>query len=223
MISIEINFESGNESTKQKILMCAVDLFAKKGYTETSIRDIVSVVGINPGSLYNHFLSKDELLKYMLIDFANRCRNIFEGTDIPIILSKDPTPAGILACFQEVFSLLSDDYLYKVLCVLFHEHHRNALVRDYVVSIIKEIESYSEMIIITLKNMKVIRDDTDPDFWSKATSSVIHAFIDRTMMGFSEKSQGYTGLGLRDLLLYLYGMLFKTCSIENDRVSLTDN
>jgi AcrR family transcriptional regulator len=185
-----------------------VDLFAKKGYTETSIRDIVSVVGINPGSLYNHFSSKDELLNYMLRDFANRCHDIFNRKDIPIILQEDPTPDGIISCFHEVFTLFSDEYLYKVVCVLFHEHHRNSLVRDFVMSIIQEIESYAETIIITLKNLKIIRDDNDPDFWTKTTSSVIHAYIDRTMMGFGEYSPGYKGLGMRDLILHMYEMLF---------------
>jgi len=216
MRSVEINHESGIESTKQKILMCAVDLFSKKGYTETSVRDIVSVVGINPGSLYNHFSSKDELLKYMLNDFADRCHDIFKSMDMPIMLQKDPTPAGIMSCFQEVLNSLSDDYIYKVGCVLFHEHHRNALVRDFVVSFIQEIENYVEIIIISLKNMKIIRDDTDHDFWTKTTSSVMIAFLDRTMMGFGKGSPGYKGLGMRGILLYLYDMLFKVYSVQNN-------
>ena len=214
MISIEINHEFGIESTKQKILMCAVDLFAKKGYTETSIRDIVAVVGINPGSLYNHFASKDELLSYMLRDFSNRCHDIFRTTDISIILQKDPTPTGIILCFQEVFTLLSDEYLYKVGCVLFHEHHRNILVRDFVVNIIQEMEHYAETIIIALKNQKIIHDYTDSDFWTKTTSSIIYAFLDRKMMGFGEDSPGYKGLGVRGLLLYMYEMLIKICGVE---------
>ena len=199
--------------TKQKILTRALDLFASKGYTETSIRDIAAAVGIKPGSLYNHFSSKEELFKYMLQDFKDRSCNMFKGLDVMQILQKDPTPAGVLYCMEEIFIVLSDEYFFKIDCVIFQEHYRNAIVQEFVVNIIIEAEQYVVTIINALKNLKIIRDDANPDFLKKITVCVFHAFIDRTIMGLGENSPDYEGLGARGILLYLYDMLFKVYGV----------
>lgn len=50
-------------NTKEKIFQAALDLFSEKGFKATTIRDITGRTGITPGSFYNHFASKDELLQ----------------------------------------------------------------------------------------------------------------------------------------------------------------
>ncbi|HON77929.1 MAG TPA: TetR/AcrR family transcriptional regulator [Spirochaetota bacterium] len=57
------------EVTRDKILEEALDLFSKKGYSGTSIRDIVHRVGIKGSSLYNHFPGKEAILTTLLDDF----------------------------------------------------------------------------------------------------------------------------------------------------------
>lgn len=49
-------------STKEKILETAIDLFSKSSFSAVSIRDITQVVGIKESTLYYHFKNKDELL-----------------------------------------------------------------------------------------------------------------------------------------------------------------
>lgn len=46
---------------KKEILEIAAQLFARKGYQGTSIRDIGEQAGVLGGSLYHHIKSKDEL------------------------------------------------------------------------------------------------------------------------------------------------------------------
>lgn len=50
-------------STKDKLFETALYLFSEKGYQATTIRDITSRTGLSPGSFYNHFAGKDELLQ----------------------------------------------------------------------------------------------------------------------------------------------------------------
>jgi AcrR family transcriptional regulator len=59
------------ESTKERILDAALELFSTEGFTGTSMRTIAKAVGINAGSIYNHFESKEDIL-HSLYDFYSR-------------------------------------------------------------------------------------------------------------------------------------------------------
>lgn len=49
-------------SSREKILEAARQLFAIKGYAETSVEEIAERAGVAKGTIYTHFASKDELL-----------------------------------------------------------------------------------------------------------------------------------------------------------------
>ena len=202
--------------TKQKILMCAVDMFAIKGFTETSVRDIAAAVGIKSASLYNHFSSKEDILEYMLNDFNDHTQKMFNNPDLPNVLQNNPTADGILSCLQITFSVLSDEYYMKVLHVLFHEQHRNSIVRNYVAKTILESEHHVEKIINILKNLNIIRHDVNPDFWKKTVSSLLYVFPNRSMLGIGYDSTSFTGMDLKELLYYMFGMVLKMYDVENN-------
>lgn len=63
------------EHTRQQILDAARDLFVERGYAGTSVRDIVSTLGITKGSLYYHFASKEELLSALVTPFVDGMRD----------------------------------------------------------------------------------------------------------------------------------------------------
>ena len=48
------------EQTLEKIVDISAELFAKKGYEQTSIQDILDATGLSKGGLYHHFKSKDD-------------------------------------------------------------------------------------------------------------------------------------------------------------------
>lgn len=47
---------------KNKIIAQSIELFEKKGFSQTSIQDIVSSLGVTKGTFYYYFTSKEELL-----------------------------------------------------------------------------------------------------------------------------------------------------------------
>ena len=61
--------EGRTAPTKQQIFRTALELFALQGYDATSARQLAARVGIEPGSLYNHISSKQDLL-FQLIQKA---------------------------------------------------------------------------------------------------------------------------------------------------------
>lgn len=61
-----------NTNTKQKILIEAVKLFAKKGYEAVSVEMIARAVGIKAPSLYKHYKSKQDIFKSILKEMERR-------------------------------------------------------------------------------------------------------------------------------------------------------
>jgi AcrR family transcriptional regulator len=55
---------------RDEILQVAAELFAAKGYEETTIREIGDAAGILSGSLYHHFQTKEEMLHDLLKGFV---------------------------------------------------------------------------------------------------------------------------------------------------------
>ena len=54
------------ESARGKLLQTAAHLFRSKGYERTTVRDLAGAVGIQSGSIFHHFKSKDEILKAVM-------------------------------------------------------------------------------------------------------------------------------------------------------------
>jgi len=56
----------GGELTATRILDAAEDLFAERGYTGTTLRDVATRVGVRNPSIYNHFAGKEALYEAVL-------------------------------------------------------------------------------------------------------------------------------------------------------------
>ncbi len=51
----------GKEETRELLLSSAMELFARKGYRGTSVRDLASTAGVTTGSLYSNFERKHDI------------------------------------------------------------------------------------------------------------------------------------------------------------------
>ncbi|WP_339252142.1 TetR/AcrR family transcriptional regulator [Sporosarcina sp. FSL W8-0480] len=56
---------------KRKVMLTAKKLFIEKGFTSTSVQDILEVAKISKGTFYNYFTSKNECLMAILEDAHN--------------------------------------------------------------------------------------------------------------------------------------------------------
>lgn len=64
-------------STKEKIMLEALDLFSVKGYEAVSVRDIARAVGIKESSLYNHFKNKQDIFDTIINEYSKRIEEYF--------------------------------------------------------------------------------------------------------------------------------------------------
>ncbi len=72
--------------TSDEIRSVSVDLFSKRGFQGTPLRDIAGKVGIRVGSLYNHIASKGDLLfdimETVMLDLLEDQRQVAETPDV---------------------------------------------------------------------------------------------------------------------------------------------
>jgi len=76
---------------REQILQAATRLFRERGYHATSVRDIADAVGIQGGSLYAHFESKDDVLW----DIVNQSADAFFAALDPVMNSNRDTVAKL--------------------------------------------------------------------------------------------------------------------------------
>ena len=196
-------------STKEKILECAVELFASKGYTETTIREIATAVGIKDASMYNHFPSKEAILKQILDEYS-KITYIFLDQKKIQTLKENPTAGNILSCLKLVFPEGRVDYYLKRLYVILQEQHRNPTVRKFVSEkIILDTEKVSETIIQELKGFGVLHSKTNTEFWVKIHSSILYTFASRALLGIGDSEPGFQGIGMEELLRQMYDMMLR--------------
>ncbi|HRE50596.1 MAG TPA: TetR/AcrR family transcriptional regulator [Flavitalea sp.] len=67
-----------NSPRKEVILEKAAQLFRKKGFNATSMRDLAENVGVEAASLYNHIRSKEDILQEICFRVANKFMTNFD-------------------------------------------------------------------------------------------------------------------------------------------------
>jgi len=73
---------------RDEILLIAAEIFAEKGFSATTMRDIADAAGMLPGSLYHYFESKEAMVDEIVLTFveeaAAKYAGIAEAIDDPL-------------------------------------------------------------------------------------------------------------------------------------------
>ncbi|MDA3885251.1 MAG: TetR/AcrR family transcriptional regulator [Candidatus Delongbacteria bacterium] len=62
----EFIFEKKDPTSKEKIILSAMELFARNGFIPTTVDSIAKKAGLSKGSIYNYFKSKEEIFKAII-------------------------------------------------------------------------------------------------------------------------------------------------------------
>jgi AcrR family transcriptional regulator len=100
---------------RETILDVATDLFAEKGYTGTTMRDIASAVGILPGSLYAHIDGKETILAEVVERAMDRALAI----EAVVIDSGEPADVRLRRAITEHVNAVAENP--KRVLVLLHQ------------------------------------------------------------------------------------------------------
>ncbi|MES2297348.1 MAG: TetR/AcrR family transcriptional regulator [Pseudomonadota bacterium] len=86
-----------SNDTRDRLLFAAMRLFWEKGYSSTSIADVLQAAGVNSGSLYHFFPGKQDLLLAVL--------EMYQRGIGPMLL--EPAWEGVSDPLERVFALLA--------------------------------------------------------------------------------------------------------------------
>jgi len=87
---------------RDELLGIAAELFARNGYSQTTVRDIADEAGILSGSLYHHFDSKETMLREILKDFMEDLLKVFAG----IVAKDEPARATLDELVRTAFATI---------------------------------------------------------------------------------------------------------------------
>jgi TetR/AcrR family transcriptional regulator, cholesterol catabolism regulator len=90
---------SKGEKREREIYDTAARLFARRGYSRTSIRDLSEALGLQKSSLYHYFESKEDLLHRLLDQFMEQALQRIEE-----LCALDLPPEEKLAAFMRFYT-----------------------------------------------------------------------------------------------------------------------
>ena len=157
--------ETNKEVNRIKIIESGIEIFSKKGISETTVRDIIRNTGLASGTFYNYFKNKEEVLIAALDEAAY---------DLAKILQKGRKKANNLEEFIEFqvdpfFEMVSElPELFFILSTNLEAVDRFTIQTPQMTLAIEDLKKDLELAI---KN-KII-PDVDVDYFSVVFSSVV--------------------------------------------------
>lgn len=123
-----------------RIRRAAVEIFAAKGYGDTTTREIAAHLGLSPGAVYPHYKTKESLLFAAALEGHTAALEVVEGAD-----SKGSPAAARLVSVVHAY-------------VLFHaRHHALARVVQYELRSLTP-EHYATIAVVRRKTSAVFTD-----------------------------------------------------------------
>ena len=100
-----------------EILDVAEPLFYSKGYSQTTIADIVAILGVAPGTIYYYFKSKESILDAIIIKHVNilseQIQSIADSPDINSIVKLQKIISKLFGSIRHTNNSLLFEFLHN--------------------------------------------------------------------------------------------------------------
>lgn len=120
-------------STRERIIEVSLELFAKRGFSGVSVRDIAKAVGVRESALYKHFKNKQDILDQIIIEMRSRIKNVYVEQQVPEAVREDVT-----AGYEELSTERLKEISWKLFCLYVKDpmvsNYRKLLIREMLVS-----------------------------------------------------------------------------------------
>jgi len=117
------------ESTKDRILTAALDLFSQKGYDGVGVDQIAEAVGIKGPSLYRHYKGKEEILNALVAKGERYYEMNFGSTEDPGTVPQSMEEL-IVVTRERIRFTLHDPQIVKMRRLLAMEQFRDSRIAE---------------------------------------------------------------------------------------------
>jgi len=90
--------EQKQEVVRDALYAAAIELFAKKGFDETTLEEVAKTAGVSRRTFFRYFDSKDDLLSFPLVSFATILVDAVRSSPAshsPLQITQDAVLAGV--------------------------------------------------------------------------------------------------------------------------------
>lgn len=159
---------------KEEIILATLDLASISGLKSLSMSQIASQVGIKKPSLYNHFDSKESLIKEMYQYIREKSKENIPTLELDEKIIKEKTTFEILYSFVNNYKkLISNEKLIKLYKVLYSERTINKTAAKIL------LEETNKMINATIYIFNKL--NIDKEIAATSFALTIHSLIDYEM------------------------------------------
>ena len=161
---------------REEIILSTLNLASKYGLKSLSMSQIAESVGIKKPSLYNHFSSKEELIKEMYEYIRNQSKQDIPNISIEDILKKS-TYDILFNSVMNYKKMIMNEEMFKFYSVIYSERATNNEASQIVVEETNKMINATKALFVLLKeNNKLFIDDIE--MASISFSMTIHSLID---------------------------------------------
>jgi AcrR family transcriptional regulator len=132
-------------SRREELLAIAAELFAQRGFKNTTVRDIADAAGILSGSLYHHFDSKESMVDEILSTFQTELFRQYDEVASSDLDAREKFEAVIRISFDAIHDHHSEVAIYQNDAGYLSEfdrfgylHDRNVQLRKLWVGLLEE-------------------------------------------------------------------------------------
>ncbi len=195
----EIKDKSSKETVRQRLLAAATDLFARKGYAATTVREIVDSARVTKPVLYYYFANKEGIyLELMRLTFSN--------VDYLLDFSrgqKGSTREKLLRFCDQAFSLFMENIeAVRVMYAIYYGPHQGAPFFDFDVYHLKFQEAIRRLVEEGIRKGELRKGDAEDITW--AILGAVNVVME-VQLGHPEMGLGSEGLA-RVLNLIFQGL-----------------
>ena len=150
----------------------ATRLFWKKGYSNTSLRDLLKVMGIGEGSFYNTVKSK----KHLYLECLKHYNDTVSRRRLAALLSKPSIKQGIREFFKTVLDELDDPKTPPV-CLLSGSLSSDVLAeRDLQRSVVRDMKAFCGQFVERLESARQ-SGELPRDFNAEVAAQVLVTYL----------------------------------------------
>lgn len=168
--------------TKEKILYATLDLASKEGLGRISMSDIATAIGIKKPSLYNHYTSKEELIKTMFVHIKTKAIESLPDDKIDAYIERFPTEAILYHAIDVYCKWNQNEDVMKLNRVIISEKMTNSFVAEMDR---QETEDRVQYFIDLFRKMKAHgkADIKNEEFAAKMIVYHMQKLVERILMG----------------------------------------